>query len=329
MRTKEKILALLESKRGQSISGEEIAAQLAISRTAVWKAIKELRINGYKIAAVTKKGYCLSEDNNILSMQGILPYLSQKELSDRIFVYDTLESTNKTAKEMAIAKAPHGTVILADSQTAGTGRYDRSFFSPPGQGIYMSFVLYPEQLGFTAPTLATSFAAVAVCEAMEAITDKKPKIKWVNDIFLDGKKICGILTEAVTDFESGGVQWIVVGIGINFSTSPEAFPEELRQIAGAIFHEGDTPPTRNHLAAEIVNRIAPPANQYDEKTVLAKYKERLSMLVEDILVTQMGNTYTATAMDIDEIGRLIIKKDSGEVLSLAAGEISVRKRLQA
>jgi BirA family biotin operon repressor/biotin-[acetyl-CoA-carboxylase] ligase len=324
MSTKKNILALLESSRGQSVSGENIANRLNISRSAVWKAINELKKDGYRIEAVTNKGYCLSEDNNILSVQGILPHLLQKENADRIFVYDSLESTNKTAKEMAIAKAEHGTVIIADSQTAGKGRYDRAFFSPPEHGIYMSFVLYPNRLKFTAPTIVTSIAAVSVCEAIEAITEKKLKIKWVNDIFLDGKKICGILTEAVSDFESGAVQWIVVGIGINFGTPSKDFPEELRQTAGSVFKDGNITITRNHLAAEIINRIMTTADQYDEKTILEKYRKRLSMLGQDVLVTQMSETYKATAVDIDDIGRLIVKKDSGEILTLSAGEIKVK-----
>lgn len=324
MNTKKNILALLENKRGQHISGEYLAQQLNVSRNAVWKAIRELGKDGYRIEAVTNKGYCLCEDNDILSVQGMLPFLLQKKNSDKIFVYDSLESTNKTAKEMAISKAEHGTTIIADTQTAGKGRYDRAFYSPPGRGIYMSFVLHPEQLGFTRPTVATSFAAVSVCEAIEAITDKTPKIKWVNDIFIDGKKICGILTEAVTDFESGNIQWIVIGIGINFSMSLKDFPEDLQQIAGSVFMDGNASTTRNHLAAEIVNRIVTPANQYDEKKILEKYKQRLFMLGEEILVSQMNETYIATAIDIDDIGRLIIKRDSGEILPLSSGEITIK-----
>ena len=324
MSTKTRILALLESNRGQSVSGAYMAAKLTVSRNAVWKAIRELEKDGYRIEAVTNKGYCLSADNDILSVQGMLPFLWQKKQADTIFVYNSLESTNKTAKEMAISKAEHGTTIIADSQTMGKGRYDRVFYSPPGHGLYMSFVLRPEQLRFTAPTLATSFAAVSVCEAIEAITDKTPKVKWVNDIFLDGKKICGILTEAVTDFESGHIQWTVVGIGVNFSTPLTDFPEDLRPIAGSVFMDGPVSTTRNHLAAEIVNRMVTPVNQYDEKKILAQYKRRLCMLGEEILVSQMSETYTAVALDIDGRGRLIVKKDSGETLSLSAGEIMIK-----
>lgn len=320
MGTKTRILALLENNRGQSISGEYIAEQFKISRSAVWKAIKALERDGYKINAVTNKGYRLCDDNDILSAQGLAPFLARKEAADKIFVYSSLESTNKTAKEMALANAEHGTVIIADSQTAGRGRYGRKFFSPPGHGIYMSLILRPAHFGFSTPTLITAFAAVSVCKALEEIAGKVPKIKWVNDIFLDDKKICGISAEAVTDFVSGNIEWIVVGIGINFSTPASGFPEELRHIVGAVFSDAST--TRNRLAGEVINNML--SHQYGEKELLAEYKARLMVLGRRVTVTGSGQPYEATPVDIDEIGRLIVKTDTGEVLTLASGEVSIK-----
>lgn len=324
MSTKEQILALLESNRGHSISGEYIAERLQVTRNTVWKAVKELKKDGYKIEAVTNKGYCLCEDNDILSVQGITPYLSQKGNSENIFVYDSLESTNKTAKEMAISGAEHGTVIIADRQTAGRGRYDRQFFSPPGRGVYMSFILRPARLRLETPTLITALAAVAVCEAIEAVSKKVPRIKWVNDIYLDGKKACGILTEAVTDFESGSVQWMVVGIGVNFSAYRNDFPEYLRPIAGPVFPNGSRTTTRNHLAAEIVNRISAYGDPYNRIEIINKYKKRLMMIGKRVFVTEAQEAYEAEAIDIDDTGRLIVQKDNGEIHSLSAGEISIK-----
>ncbi len=324
MSTKTNILSLLENNRGQSISGESIATQLGVSRNAVWKAVNELKKDGYQIKAVTNKGYCLLSDNDILSAEGILPFLSHKELANQIFLYDTLESTNKTGKEMAIERAEHGTVILTDSQTAGRGRYNRAFHSPAEHGIYMSLILRPAQLGFSTPTLVTSFAAVCVCEAIEAITDSKPKIKWVNDVFINEKKICGILTEAVTDFESGSIEWVVVGIGINFSTRSSDFPKELQPIVGSIFPSGNATTTRNHLIAEIINRMVLPNRKMDEKEMMKKYRQRLWMLGKEVMVYQVNESYKATAIDVDDIGQLIIRNESGKVLSLSSGEISVK-----
>jgi len=325
MSTKTQILALLEGDRGQSISGEYIAERLNISRSAVWKSIKELEKAGYKIKAVTNKGYCLCEDNDIISIQGILPYLSNKDFSEKIFVYDSLESTNKNAKEMAISGAEHGSVIIADNQTAGRGRYDRKFFSPPGHGIYMSLIIHPSRMWFETPTLLTIFAAVSVCEAIESITDKKPQVKWVNDIFLERKKICGILTEAVLDLESGNIQWIVIGIGLNFSTPSTNFPEELQKIAGSVFADENPTTTRNQLIAEIVNRMILPEKRCSEKRIIEKYRQRLMMIGKKVTVSGLGEPYEAIALDIDELGGLVVKKDSGEITSLSAGEISVRE----
>ena len=325
MSTKEYILELLEKNRGQSVSGEYIAKQLDVTRNAVWKAIKDLEKDGYRIEAVTNKGYCLYEDNDILSVQGMLPFLLDKEKADKIQIYGSLESTNKTAKEMASSGAEHGAIIFADSQTAGKGRYGRKFYSPPGHGIYVSFILHPERLWFDTPTIVTAFAAVSVCEAIESITGKEPRIKWVNDIYLDERKICGILTEAVTDFESGSIQWIAVGIGINFSTPSKDLPEDLRRVAGSIFGHDKPSVTRNRLAAEIINRIVTPKRQYDKEEILEKYRKRLMMLGQKVLVNGLLESYEAVAVDIDESGRLIVKRDNGEMLSLSSGEISIRR----
>lgn len=323
MTTKEKILAMLESNRGQSISGASIAEELNISRNAVWKAVKELQKANHNIRAVTNKGYSLSEDSDILSVQGIAPYLLQKSVTERIYVHDVLESTNKTAKEMAVSGAEHSTIIIADRQTAGKGRYGRAFHSPQGCGLYMSLILHPARFNFSTPTLVTAFAAVSVCEAVEAVSDAAPKVKWVNDIFIDGKKICGILTEAVTDFESGNTQWLVVGIGINFKKPPEDYPEDLKQIAGAVFESEDVTATRNRLCAEVINRVLDGAS-YCEKEMLEKYKKRLFMLGKTVKVTSATENYEAIAVDIDEIGRLIVRKENGEALALSAGEISIK-----
>jgi BirA family biotin operon repressor/biotin-[acetyl-CoA-carboxylase] ligase len=324
MSSKKNILALLENRRDEYISGEYIAEQFNISRNAVGKAINEIKKDGYKINAVTNKGYCLCDDNDILSVQGMLPHLSQINTSEKIFVHDILESTNKTAKEKAISGAEHGTVIIANCQTAGKGRYGRAFYSPLNYGIYMSFILRPSQFYFSTPTLITAFAAVSVCEAIETISDKKPRIKWVNDIFIDKKKICGILTEAVMDFESGNTQWIVVGVGINFNKPPSIdFPEDLQQIAGAIFETDSLPTTRNCLCSEIINRIIH-SESHDEKKILEEYRRRMYILGKKVSVTGGTETYEALALDIDDIGRLVVQKDNGEILPLSSGEIRVK-----
>lgn len=288
MSTKNRILELFEQQRGESLSGEYLAGILNISRNAVWKAVKELQKDGYNIVAVRNKGYCLSDENDIISIPGIKPFLSERSrfYANKIQVYKSLESTNKTAKEMAVAGAEHGTIIISDCQTMGRGRYSRNFFSPSGGGVYMSIVLRPEAMHFKNPSAVTAFAAVSVCEAIESISAKAPKIKWVNDIFIDGKKVCGILTEAVTDFESGGLDWVVLGIGINVYTPTEDFPSDLQPLATSIYLDEKMPGVRNRLSAEIINRILGFETLPSETEIFEKYKKRLMMLGKEITVIQ-------------------------------------------
>lgn len=325
MSTKNRILELLEQQRGESISGEHLAGVLGISRNAVWKAIKELQKDGYNIVAVTNKGYCLSAENDIISIPGIKPFLSERSqfYANKIQVHKSLESTNKTAKEMAVAGAEHGTIIISDCQTMGRGRYSRNFFSPSGGGLYMSIVLRPEAMHFKNPTSVTAFAAVSVCEAIESISTKVPRIKWVNDIFIDGKKVCGILTEAVTDFESGGLDWVVLGIGINVHTRTEDFPCDLQSIATSIYPDEKMSGVRNRLSAEIINRILGFETLPSETEIFEKYKKRLMVLGKKITVIQNQVEYKATAIDVDSVGHLVVKNESGERITLSSGEIRI------
>ncbi|MFQ9991902.1 biotin--[acetyl-CoA-carboxylase] ligase [Ruthenibacterium lactatiformans] len=236
MTTKERILALLEENRGTPLSGEVLAEELGVSRTAVWKAIKDLQKAGHAIAAAQNRGYTLDTDSEVLSEQGVRLFLRNKSLN--LVVAQELESTNLTAKQMAAAGAPHGTLVVADSQTAGRGRRGRSFASPPGTGLYLSMVLR-SALPMQSAVLVTSAAAVAVCRAVERAAGKRLDIKWVNDLFYRGKKCCGILTEAAADVETGGVDYLVVGIGLNLLPPEGGWPEELAEIA-ASFHPVST-----------------------------------------------------------------------------------------
>ena len=265
--------------------------------------------------------------DNTLSQQGILSYLpkSEKEkMSKCLYIYDCLESTNSTAKEMALSGAEHGTVVIADSQTAGKGTRGKTFFSPPNHGLYMSFILRPEQKQIypdTAKQITTS-AAAAVCRAIESITDKTPKVKRINDIFLADKKICGILTESVNSLENKAQ--IILGIGINITDPPSGFPPEIQSTAGSLF--GTTKPTitRNCLTAELINRILFTDDLYDEKMMLSKYKERMFMLGKTITFNETENSYEATALDVDDIGRLVVKTFDNNLMHLSTGEVSIK-----
>lgn len=250
------------------------------------------------------------EENNISANK--IARLLDKSLKDNIYVYENLESTNKTAKEMAINGATHGTTIIANSQTGGRGRRGRKFFSPPNTGIYMSIIIHNKQ--FDLSNIMTVFTAVCVCEAIKYICGVDAKIKWINDIFLDNKKIAGILTE------TSSAEWAVIGIGINFNTSIENLPSEIKNIAGSIFN-GTTNIERNTLIADIINRIL--TQKYNQNQIIQKYKQNMLAINKKILVLKPKETFEAIALDIDNMGQLIVKKNNGEIVTLCTGEISI------
>jgi len=332
MTTRESVLKALEENKGFAVSGEELANSLNISRAAVWKAIQELRKEGYRIDAVTNRGYCLASDSDVLSAEGILPYVKRDSMEGRIHVFKSLESTNLTAKKMALEGAPAGTVVIAEEQTRGRGRLGRSFFSPSG-GIYLSLVLRPP-LKAAKSVLITTAASVAVCKAIEDATGISCRIKWVNDIYKGDKKICGILTEAVTDFETGNIDYIVLGIGINYKAPQSGFPAELSGIAGSLY-EGTPGAGRNRLIAEIINQILEIDETLFTKDFIREYKNRSFILGKDILVINAAASneepnpaegIPATAVDIDEEGGLVIRYPDGRLETLKSGEVSIRTK---
>ena len=324
MSVKKEVLAMLETYRAQDISGEQMAQALGVSRAAVWKAINSLKAQGYPIAATTNRGYRLEAQSDLLSAEGIRPHVLPQLKDGDILVFETIDSTNLEAKRRAMAGGGHFTAVVADRQTLGRGRFGRSFFSPPGCGVYMSLLLKPTPRQLSDVTLLTTAAAVAVCRAIEALTPLRPQIKWVNDLYLDGKKLCGILTEAVTDLESGAVESVVIGLGLNFKQSETALPEEVAAVAGTLF--GARPPaiTRNRLIAEIMNQLFALWDTLSTRAFLADYRSRSMLLGQEIVFARGEEKYAATAEEIDDDGALVVRMPNGERLALRSGEVSVR-----
>ena len=272
-KTTEKVLSFLENGKGGFISGGDMAEKLGISRNAVWKAVKELKNKGYVIESVSNKGYRLSEENDIISLEGIKACL-KKENPDRageIIVYDCVDSTSNIAKELALKGALMGTCVVAGKQSLGRGRRDHGFFSPEG-GIYMSVVLTPPYIRFSENESIIKYIGVSVCETIKELTGNEALIKGNNDIFIDGKKVCGILIESGSEFDSGTLQWLVVGIGINFDPDVSAFPEDLKNKATSLFKPGEANISKNLLIADILEKICDIANA-DEKDVFAKFEK--------------------------------------------------------
>ncbi|HIQ99759.1 MAG TPA: biotin--[acetyl-CoA-carboxylase] ligase [Candidatus Scybalocola faecavium] len=323
MGTKSQLLKLFEENKGTYLSGEDIAERLSISRTAVWKAVNSLRKDGYDIDAVPNRGYCLSIQTDILSVQGIRKYLAPICRELKLEVFPSVTSTNTVLKEQAAAGAPEGTAILAGAQTQGRGRIGRSFYSPSDTGIYLSILLRPNDCSPLQATKLTTMAAVAACEAIEAAARRSAQIKWVNDIFIDGKKVCGILTEASFGLESGHLDYAVLGIGFNAYTPEGGFPENIESIAGSIFlrRENDG---KNRLAAEFLNHFMDLYSCRDDHAYVEKYRQRSLVLGKRIRILSPSGTIFATALDVDDQCRLVVRYDDGSTQALSSGEISIR-----
>lgn len=215
MGTKGELLTMLESRKGEYFSGAELAQALDVSRTAVWKAVNALRSAGYQIQAAQNRGYCLDADTDVLSLRGIQRNLEAHAAGCTLELVPCTASTNALVRERAAAGAPEGLVILANQQTRGRGRLGREFYSPPDTGLYMSLLLRPQEMEAAQAVQITTMAAVAAGQAIETLTGKTAQIKWVNDILLGGRKVCGILTEGSFNLETGKPEEVVVGIGFN------------------------------------------------------------------------------------------------------------------
>lgn len=330
MSQKENVLKLLEQHRGQALSGEDIGKNLAITRAAVWKAINSLRKDGYLIEAKTNGGYLIRDDCDIISasaLQALLP-----NCLDNIFVFDTLTSTNAYALKLAEEGAPHGTLVVARAQSSGRGRIGKTFESPVG-GIYMSIVLRPN-CRIQDATLITPMVAVAAAESIAALTPLSPRIKWVNDLYLNGKKVCGILTQALSDFENGNVRAVVVGIGINFDTPLSLFDVALQQKVTSLFLskeettiKGQSPgfhPTisKTQLIAQIHTSIISFARNLKDKAFMSRYRE-LSLVVGKTVQFEYNSvTYSGMVESIDDNARLIVRTEQGDKI-LDCGEVSI------
>lgn len=333
MSTKLTLLELLTDSSGRYVSGQEIAGQLGISRNSVWKAINSLKKQGYNIDSMAGTGYRLISTSDILSEDYLRENINHP---CKVRTLEKTDSTNNVAKTINDCSVPQ--LIVANEQTGGRGRLGRRFYSPAGTGLYMTIAFRPS-FGLDRAMLTTAAAAVVVCRAIEKISGLRPKIKWVNDIYLGEKKLCGILTEAESNFETGLIEKIIVGIGVNcFKAS---VPEELSDVIAFM----ENPPkdfSRSQLAAAIANEFFDVMENFDKSSLLREYKARSFILGEQIrifnpaIARSMGLSpekekegIKARAIDIDENGGLVVEylegRRSREMDTLTTGEITIRK----
>lgn len=322
MKVKERVLEALERNREKDVSGAELAAELGVSRNAVWKAITSLREEGHNIIAATNRGYRLDAQSRVLTAQSVRRYIGDGYPFD-IEVRESVPSTNTVLRDCAAASGREGAVLVAVTQTEGRGRQGRAFRCAPGSGCYFSLLLRP---GYHAEITAyiTTVAALAVAEAIEAVTGDRALIKWVNDVFVSGKKVCGILTEAALDMESGGIDYAVLGIGINVRAPEGGFPKELEGIAGTVTDPGDGTDIISALIGETLCRFWDYYKKLDMRAFLKAYRERSLILGREITVLYPDGGRNARALEIDDACGLVVEFENGERATLSSGEVSVR-----
>lgn len=319
---RDQILALLKESK-DFVSGQELCERFSVSRTAVWKAINALKDAGYEVEAIRNKGYRLVASPDVLLSDEIKSLLETKWFGRKILYFDSIDSTNNEIKRQAEKELVPGMLAIAEEQTAGRGRRDRNWVSPPGTGIWMSFPVKPDLPPYKAPMI-TLVTALAVAKAIEEETGLEALIKWPNDIVVNGHKITGILTEMSAEMTS--IHYVVIGIGINVNT--EEFPEEIRETASSLYIEGGNRIKRSRLVASFGKYFEKYYEMFCEagnlSTIRPEYEERLVNKDKEVFIIEKDNKIKRTAIGIGDEGELIVKDEAGNEEKIIAGEVSVR-----
>lgn len=311
---------LKKLSENEYVSGEQLATAIGVSRNSVWKAVNKLRAEGYLIDSSTNRGYILLERPDSVTQENIEKYLYEKNFY-KFIICDSVDSTNRAALDEAAKGASAGTVIIAESQSNGRGRLGRAFFSPRGSGIYMSVILRPK-LDLNQLPLITACTGVAVSKAVDKVADVQSGIKWVNDVYLGGKKLCGILSQANIDMETGKAEAVVVGIGIN--TGKNAFSPGLSNIAVNIEDFTGVKISRSRLIAEVLNNMYDLESQIESGSFLDEYRKRSIVIGKKVMVHTVQSTYEATVTNINNNAELVVKLSDGTEKNLDSGEVSIR-----
>lgn len=348
MTTKERVISILLNGKGQSFSGEELAKTCNVSRAAIWKAVNSLRAEGFSISGTTNGGYVLAQNQEIFSAEFFesifskrFPQFSENHTCE---CFSEIDSTNTYAKKLLsecgnlrnqntelteAGKKLHTATIIAESQTAGRGRLGRTFYSPCKTGLYLSIIFAPKG-GIKNPASLTAYSAVAVCRAVSKLFAITPQIKWINDVFLNGKKIAGILTEGFTNFETGIIESAIIGIGVNIEENTSAFPKDVQNIAGSIVQNGDSCKiNRMELAAEITGQVLT-VLQEDPNSVISEYKSLNFLIGKELnispIIDDEKSSYKAKAIDITEDASLVVELSDGTKKTLNSGEVTLKSK---
>lgn len=319
---KAKILSMLRGTDGY-ISGQQICEKFQVSRTAVWKVMEQLKAEGYQIEAVRNRGYHLEKAPDVITKTELESLLDTAWAGHNIIYFLETDSTNTQAKRLGDEGAAHGTLAVAEKQTGGKGRRGRRWESPAGSSIYMSILLRPDILPNQAPML-TLVMALSVAKAIQVCVGEEALIKWPNDIVVNGRKVCGILTEMSTE-----IQWInhvVIGTGINVNT--ENFPAEIAETATSLYLESGKRQKRSLLTAEILRQFERYYSLFLDAGDLSGIQEEYNSLLvnfgREVRVLEPGHEYNGVAGGVNETGELLIHTKDGQIRQVYAGEVSVR-----
>lgn len=321
---KTEILKLLRESDGY-VSGQRLCEEFDVSRTAVWKVINQLKEEGYHVEAVKNRGYRIVDIPDVMSEEELKSLLTGKTrwAGQEIYYYPDTDSTNIRAKELGEKGAPHGTLVVAGQQSAGRGRRGRGWESPPGCSIYMSILLRPEFLPSKAPML-TLIMAYSVAKALRACTGMEVKIKWPNDIVLNGKKLVGILTEMSTEIDY--INHVVIGVGVNVNMA--SFSEEIAKTATSLRIETGEIIKRSTLIVEMMKHFEKNYEMYLKTEDLSGIREAYNGLLvncgKEVRILGAREPYQAVALGINDSGELLVRKQDGSREAVYAGEVSVR-----
>lgn len=321
---KYEVLHILKKNTHTFVSGQLISDKLGVSRTAVWKYINNLKKEGYLIDSSSKKGYKLLDSPDILSFEEIQKYLKTKYIGKKILHAEKVDSTNNRAKELASGGEPHGTLVIAEEQAGGRGRLGRVWYSPKYKGIWLSMILRPDINPMQIPKITQIAAAAVVTSLKDFKIDAT--IKWPNDIILNGKKICGILTEM--NAEMNKVHYVVLGMGINANLDKDDLEKDILDKATSIKIETGTTLDRKSFVGNLINKFEYLYEEFDKtqniKSSMKICRNNSAVIGKTIRIIRGENETFAKALDLDENGALMVEYKNGTRENLISGEISIR-----
>jgi BirA family biotin operon repressor/biotin-[acetyl-CoA-carboxylase] ligase len=324
----DEILQLLREHPSAFLSGEGIGRRLRVSRTAVWKRIERLRTLGYEIEASTRSGYRLIQSPDLLIPSEVTPLLKTEWMGKTIHYFQTLDSTNSKAYQLALDGAEEGEVVISESQEKGRGRLGRQWFSPPFLNLYLSVILRPKVSPHRA-SLNTLMAAVATAETIQKFSGLLPLIKWPNDILLRDRKVAGLLNEIHSEMDR--IHFVILGIGVNLNTEAKMFSKEIRAVATSLKIEMGQTVSRKVFLQVLLQELERWYSIFLEEggaVILKAWRDRAHIKGRRVKVTSFGETVAGIAIDVDSDGALILETEDGKQKRVMAGDIEYSKRLK-